>query len=345
MEEKMNEQNEQKGTGRQRRPRLGRMNGTAKESAQRVYHSKPDASDREESNGGRRAYNSFDNNDGERPAPRFKKKRKPAKPRRLKGSEEIIPNKIKRRKSRQAPPEPKYDGTTRLNKYISNAGICSRREADKLIEAGAVSVNGEVVTTLGFKVKEGDVVSYGGEILRSEPKRYFLLNKPKGYITTLDDPQERQTVMLLVQGCCKERIYPVGRLDKNTTGLLLFINDGEMAKRLTHPSSNVYKIYQVECDRAVSREDMQQMIDGIELEDGPIAVDDIQYQGDGKDRRIVGVALHSGKNRIVRRIFEHFGYEVKKLDRCVFAGLTKKDLPRGKVRELTQQEVNYLMMV
>ncbi|MBQ6237634.1 MAG: rRNA pseudouridine synthase [Bacteroidales bacterium] len=345
MEEKMNEQNEQKGTGRQRRPRLGRMNGTAKETAQRVYHSKPDASDREESNGGRRAYNSFDNNDGERPAPRFKKKRKPAKPRRLKGSEEIIPNKIKRRKSRQAPPEPKYDGTTRLNKYISNAGICSRREADKLIEAGAVSVNGEVVTTLGFKVKEGDVVSYGGEILRSEPKRYFLLNKPKGYITTLDDPQERQTVMLLVQGCCKERIYPVGRLDKNTTGLLLFTNDGEMAKRLTHPSSNVYKIYQVECDRAVSREDMQQMIDGIELEDGPIAVDDIQYQGDGKDRRIVGVALHSGKNRIVRRIFEHFGYEVKKLDRCVFAGLTKKDLPRGKVRELTQQEVNYLMMV
>lgn len=264
---------------------------------------------------------------------------------RLKGSDEIINNKINKRHNRQAPPEPKYDGTTRLNKYISNAGICSRRDADKLIEAGAVSVNGEVVTTLGFKVKEGDVVSYGGEVLRSEPKRYFLLNKPKGYITTLDDPQERNTVMLLMKDCCRERIYPVGRLDKNTTGLLLFTNDGEMTKHLTHPSSNVYKIYQVECDRAVSHADMQQMLDGIELEDGPIAVDDIQYQGDGKDRRVVGVAIHSGKNRIVRRIFEHFGYEVKKLDRTVFAGLTKKDLPRGRYRELTQQEINYLMMV
>lgn len=270
--------------------------------------------------------------------------RKP-KAHRLKGSDEIINNKINKRHNRQAPPEPKYDGTTRLNKYISNAGICSRRDADKLIEAGAVSVNGEVVTTLGFKVKEGDVVSYGGEVLRSEPKRYFLLNKPKGYITTLDDPQERNTVMLLMKDCCRERIYPVGRLDKNTTGLLLFTNDGEMTKHLTHPSSNVYKIYQVECDRAVSHADMQQMLDGIELEDGPIAVDDIQYQGDGKDRRVVGVAIHSGKNRIVRRIFEHFGYEVKKLDRTVFAGLTKKDLPRGRYRELTQQEINYLMMV
>jgi len=264
---------------------------------------------------------------------------------RMKGSGEIIQNKISRRKTRQAPPEPKYDGTTRLNKYISNAGICSRRDADKLIEAGAVTVNGEVVTTMGYRVKEGDVVAYGGQVLRSEPKRYFLLNKPKGYITTVDDPQDRNTVMLLVQGCCRERIYPVGRLDKNTTGLLLFTNDGEMAKRLTHPSTNVYKIYQVECDRPVSREDMQQMLEGVELEDGPIAVDDIQYQNGGRDRRIVGVAIHSGKNRIVRRLFEHFGYDVKKLDRCVFAGLTKKDLPRGRVRELTQQEINYLMMI
>ncbi len=263
---------------------------------------------------------------------------------RLKGSEEIIQNKINRRKSRQAPPEPKYDGTTRLNKYISNAGICSRRDADKLIEAGAVSVNGEVITVMGYRVKEGDVVTYAGQVLRSEPKRYFLLNKPKGYITTLDDPQDRNTVMLLVQGCCKERIYPVGRLDKNTTGLLLFTNDGEMAKRLTHPSSNIYKIYQVECDRPVAEADMKQMMEGIVLEDGPIAVDDVQYQG-GQNRSIVGVALHSGRNRIVRRIFEHFGYEVKKLDRTCFAGLTKKDLGRGRVRELTQQEVNYLMMI
>lgn len=245
-------------------------------------------------------------------------------------------------------PEPKTavnDGTTRLNKYIANAGICSRRDADKLIEAGAVSVNGEVVTTLGYKVKEGDIVAYGGEILRSETKRYFLLNKPKGYITTVDDPQERNTVMQLMVGCCRERIYPVGRLDKNTTGLLLFTNDGDLAKKLTHPSSKVYKIYQVECDKNVSREDMRQMLEGIELEDGFISVDDVQYQGDGKDRHVVGVALHSGKNRIVRRIFEHFGYEVKKLDRTVFAGLTKKDLPRGRSRELTQQEINYLKMI
>lgn len=310
--------NQQRGGGRPRRPRINvKRNNDNEEQSKKVFAS----------------------NSGQKP------KRKTFKSKRLKGSEEIIQNKINRRKNRQAPPEPKHDGTTRLNKYISNAGICSRRDADKLIQAGAVSVNGEVITTLGFKVKDGDVVSYGGEVLRSEPKRYFLLNKPKGYITTLDDPQERNTVMLLVQGCCKERIYPVGRLDKNTTGLLLFTNDGEMARKLTHPSSNIYKIYQVECDRAVSREDMKQMLEGIELEDGPISVDDIQYQGDGKDRRVVGVAIHSGKNRIVRRIFEHFGYEVHKLDRCVFAGLTKKDLPRGKVRELTQQEVNYLMMV
>lgn len=340
MEEKMNEQNN---GARPRRPRIGRMSNAGREQNEnnRVYKARPqDGEERQ----GRRERN-FSNQEQGEFRKKSKKQRKSAKPRMLKGSENIINNKIRRRKNRQAPPEPKYDGTTRLNKYISNAGICSRRDADKLIEAGAVMVNGEVITTLGYKVKEGDVVSYGGEVLHSEPKRYFLLNKPKGYITTLDDPQERDTVMLLVQGCCKERIYPVGRLDKNTTGLLLFTNDGEMAKRLTHPSSNVYKIYQVECDRAVSREDMQQMLNGIELEDGPIAVDDVQYQGDGKDHRIVGVALHSGKNRIVRRIFEHFGYEVRKLDRCVFAGLTKKDLPRGKVRELTQQEVNYLMMV
>ncbi|MBP5516204.1 MAG: rRNA pseudouridine synthase [Bacteroidales bacterium] len=272
-------------------------------------------------------------------------KKKKDKSKILKGMEELIPNKIKRRKRRQSPPEPKYDGTTRLNKYISNAGICSRRDADKLIQAGAVMVNGQVVTTMGYKVMEGDVVSYGGEILRSEPKRYFLLNKPKGYITTLDDPQDRDTVMLFVQDCCKERIYPVGRLDRNTTGLLLFTNDGEMARRLTHPSTRVYKIYMVECDRPVSREDMAQMIDGVELEDGFFAADDVQYQINSNDKRLVGVSIHSGRNRIVRRLFEYFGYEVVKLDRTVFAGLTKKDLPRGHVRELTQREINYLMMI
>lgn len=290
---------------------------------------------------GRNGSRSFDNPRQQHP----KKRKTPFKINKMKGSEDIIQNKINRRKHRQAPPEQKLDGTTRLNKYISNAGICSRRDADKLIQAGAVSVNGQVVTTLGYKVKEGDVVSYGGEVLHSEPKRYFLLNKPKGYITTLDDPHDRHTVMLLVQDCCKERIYPVGRLDRNTTGLLLFTNDGAMARKLTHPSSNVYKIYQVECDKPVTHADMQRMVDGLELEDGPIAVDDVQYQDGGRDRRVVGVALHSGKNRIVRRIFESLGYQVVKLDRVVFAGLTKKDLPRGHVRELTQQEVNYLQMV
>lgn len=249
-------------------------------------------------------------------------------------------------KIKTPPPTPKlYDGTTRLNKYIANAGICSRREADNLIAAGSVSVNGQVITEMGFQVHEGDVVKYGGETLRSERKRYFLLNKPKGFITTVDDPQERETVMMLIDGACRERIYPVGRLDRNTTGLLLFTNDGDLARRLTHPSTKVYKIYHVEVDKAVTQEDMKKMLDGIELEDGPIHVDDIQYVQNANDKRIVGVALHSGKNRIVRRIFEHLGYTVHKLDRVVFAGLTKKDLPRSRYRELTPQEIGFLKMI
>lgn len=249
-------------------------------------------------------------------------------------------------KVKTPPPIPKaYDGTTRLNKYIANAGICSRREADKLIAAGSVTVNGKVITEMGFQVHEGDIVNYGGETLRSERKRYFLLNKPKGFITTVDDPQERETVMMLIDGACPERIYPVGRLDRMTTGLLLFTNDGDLARRLTHPSTGVYKIYQVELDKAVTREDMRQMLEGIELEDGPIHVDDIQYVQAANDKRVVGVELHSGKNRIVRRIFEHFGYNVHKLDRVVFAGLTKKDLPRGRYRELTEKEVGFLKMI
>ncbi|MBQ6069718.1 MAG: rRNA pseudouridine synthase [Bacteroidales bacterium] len=249
-------------------------------------------------------------------------------------------------KPKTPPPIPKeYDGTIRLNKYIANAGICSRREADKLIAAGAISVNGMVVTEMGFQVHEGDQVSYGGETLHSERKRYFLLNKPKGFITTVDDPQERETVMMLIDGACNERIYPVGRLDRNTTGLLLFTNDGDLARRLTHPSCKVYKIYQVELDKPVAYEDMKQMLEGIELEDGPIKVDDIQYVQGLNDKRVVGVELHSGRNRIVRRMFEHLGYNVHKLDRILFAGLTKKDLPRGRYRELTPQEVGYLKML
>lgn len=247
--------------------------------------------------------------------------------------------------SKAQTPKSKHEGTTRLNKYIANAGICSRREADQLIAAGSVMVNGKVVTEMGFQVHEGDVVNYGGETLRSERKRYFLLNKPKGFITTLDDPQCRETVMMLIDGACPERIYPVGRLDRNTTGLLLFTNDGDLARHLTHPSTGVYKIYQVELDKPVTREDMRQMLEGLELEDGPIHVDDVQYVQGANDKRIVGVELHSGKNRIVRRIFESLGYSVHKLDRVVFAGLTKKDLPRGRYRELTEQEIGYLKMV
>mgnify|MGYP002621748059 CR=1 FL=1 len=233
----------------------------------------------------------------------------------------------------------------RLNKYIAHAGVCSRREADVLIAAGSVSVNGKVVTEMGYKVQPGDVVNYGGENLRSERLRYFLLNKPKGYITTASDPQERKTVMMLMDGACTERIYPVGRLDRATTGLLLFTNDGELARKLTHPSSQVYKVYQVELNQPLARDDMRKMRDGIILDDGLIKVDDVQYAEGVNDKRVVGVQLHSGRNRIVRRIFEHLGYDVHKLDRVVFAGLTKKDLPRGRYRELTEKEVGYLKMI
>ena len=247
----------------------------------------------------------------------------------------------------QKPVSKHAEGAMRLNKYIAHAGICSRREADELIAAGSVKVNGKVVTEMGYQVMPGDEVQYGGEKLRSERLRYFLLNKPKGFITTTDDPQERRTVMMLMDGCCAERIYPVGRLDRATTGLLLFTNDGELAKRLTHPSTQVYKIYQVELNKPVTKEDMKKLLEGIELEDGPMHVDDIQYAAVGKtiDKRIVGVELHSGRNRIVRRLFEALGYEVHKLDRTTFAGLTKKDLPRGRWRELTEKEVGFLKMI
>lgn len=249
------------------------------------------------------------------------------------------------RRDRNEEPQPakKNDGSTRLNKYISNAGICSRREADVLIASGAVSVNGEVVTQLGFKVMPGDVVHYGGEKLVSERKRYVLLNKPKGYITTMDDPQERKTVMNLVADACTERIYPVGRLDRNTTGLLLFTNDGELAKKLTHPSTGARKVYHVELDKPLTANDRKRMLEGLSLEDGDIAVDAVEY--DGEDKHCVGVEIHSGRNRIVRRIFESMGYEVYKLDRVIFAELTKKNLPRGRWRVLTDKEIAFLKML
>ncbi len=237
-------------------------------------------------------------------------------------------------------------GLIRLNRFLSNAGIASRRDADKLIELGLVSVNGKVVTELGTKVDpKVDVVKYDDRNLRPEPMRYVLLNKPKDYITTMEDPQERRTVMMLVEGACKERIYPVGRLDRQTMGLLLFTNDGELAKRLTHPKHGYPKLYHVETAEKVNPADLQKLRDGIKLEDGMVRVDEVEYVGTGKDQHQVGVRIHSGKNRIVRRMFEHLGYKIRKLDRVMFAGLTKRDLPRGRYRHLTEQEVNFLRMI
>lgn len=228
-------------------------------------------------------------------------------------------------------------GLTRLNRYIANSGVCSRREADELIARGDISVNGKVVTEMGYKVKEGDTVKYGTKVLNPERFVYVLLNKPKDYITTTEDPEDRRTVMELVADAGNFRIYPVGRLDRNTTGLLLLTNDGELADKLTHPSNNIRKIYQVEIDKPVTEEHFEAIRNGIELEDGPIKPDALSIIT--PDAQVVGIEIHSGRNRIVRRIFEHFGYQVTKLDRTTYAGLTKKDLPRGKWRFLEPKEV------
>ena len=240
---------------------------------------------------------------------------------------------------------PKATGEIRLNKYLADCGICSRREADDLIKAGCVMVNDEVITTMGYKVKTNDKVVYGGQTLNREKLRYILLNKPKGYITTSDDPYERDTVMELVQNACPERVYPVGRLDKQTTGLLLFTNDGDLAKKLTHPSSEIPKLYHVILDKPLTKNDMLRIAEGIELDDGPIAADNIAYDQDDDSKKSIGIELHSGRNRIVRRIFEHLGYEVTKLDRVMFAGLDKYKLPRGEWRFLTDLEVMNLKKI
>lgn len=237
------------------------------------------------------------------------------------------------------------DGLIRLNKFISNTGLCSRREADTLIESGAITVNGKPVTELGTRINPTDKVMYGDQTLQREKLVYLLLNKPKDYITTSDDPQQRKTVMELVASATRERIYPVGRLDRNTTGLLLFTNDGELTKKLTHPRHNIKKIYHVVTDQNVSGEHLDQMRAGFELEDGFIKVDDVQFVGDASNKRDIGVEIHSGRNRIVRRMFEHLGYKVVRLDRVMFAGLTKKDLPRGKWRFLSEKEVAFLKML
>ena len=235
------------------------------------------------------------------------------------------------------------DEPIRLNKYLANAGVCSRREADDFIQAGVVKVNGEIVTELGTKVKRTDIVLFHDQQVNIEKKVYVLLNKPKDYVTTSDDPQNRKTVMDLVKGACRERIYPVGRLDRNTTGVLLLTNDGELATKLTHPQYLKKKIYHVYLDKNVTAADIKQIADGIMLEDGEIHADAIEYASE-TDRKQVGIEIHSGRNRIVRRIFEHLGYKVIRLDRVYFAGLTKKNVRRGDWRFLTEQEVSMLWM-
>jgi len=232
----------------------------------------------------------------------------------------------------------------RLNRYIANAGICSRRDADKLIEAGEIKVNNKVITEMGYQVHPTDIVKYGNRKLNREKPVYLLLNKPKDFLTTTDDPNDRKTVMELVKNATESRIYPVGRLDRNTTGLLLLTNDGELADKLTHPSNEIEKIYQAELDKPLTDEDFEKIKEGLVLEDGEIKVDDLAKVT--PDGYVIGVKIHSGKNRIVRRIFEHLGYEVTKLDRTTFSGLTKKDLPRGSWRFLTERELvklKYLM--
>ncbi|MEG2180892.1 MAG: pseudouridine synthase [Bacteroidales bacterium] len=231
----------------------------------------------------------------------------------------------------------------RLNKYLANAGVCSRREADEFITNGAVKVNGEVVTELGTKIHRNDTVTFNDQPVSLEKKVYVLLNKPKDCVTTSDDPQGRLTVMDIVRSAATERIYPVGRLDRNTTGVLLLTNDGDLASKLTHPKFVKKKIYHVWLDKDITEEDLAKIAEGVELEDGEIHADAISYANE-EDRNQVGIEIHSGRNRIVRRIFEHLGYRVTKLDRVYFAGLTKKNLPRGRWRYLTQQEVNMLRM-
>ena len=232
----------------------------------------------------------------------------------------------------------------RLNKYIANSGICSRREADTYIEAGSATVNGKVITEMGYKVKPTDEVRFDGALINPETKRYLLLNKPKNYITTMDDERGRDTVMSLVANAAKERIYPVGRLDRQTTGLLLFTNDGEMAKKLTHPKHNIKKLYHASLDKKLDLKDLKKISENFMLEGKMVFVDAISYI-ENQPKTEIGIEIHSGRNRIVRKIFAHFGYKVIKLDRVLFSELTKKNLPRGKWRHLSQQEINNLKML
>lgn len=322
------------GGDRPYRPRFN--NGEGGDRPQRSYGDRPQrpSYNRE---GGDRPYRPRFNNGGEGRPQGF------ARPQRRTG--DYDPN-AKYSKKKQIEYKEQFvdpNEPIRLNKFLANAGVCSRREADEFITAGVVSVNGEVVTELGTKIKRADVVKFHDETVSIERKVYVLLNKPKDCVTTSDDPQARLTVMDLVKGACSERIYPVGRLDRNTTGVLLLTNDGDLASKLTHPKFLKKKIYHVYLDKNLTKADMDQIAAGVELEDGEIHADAISYADDIK-RDQVGIEIHSGKNRIVRRIFESLGYKVVKLDRVFFAGLTKKGLRRGEWRYLTEQEVNFLRM-
>ncbi len=279
---------------------------------------------------------------GDRPRKTYDDDKKPYTPR-LSKPERVVERSKKVGPSKTSTQKNVSDGAVRLNRYVANSGVCSRREADVLIATGVVTVNGKIVVEMGYKVNPTDVVSYGGVPIKNEVKKYLLLNKPKDYITTMDDPEERKTVMELTRNACKERLYPVGRLDRNTTGILLFTNDGDMTAKLTHPKFLVRKIYHVVLDKKITSEDFKHIAEGIELSDGLIKPDALEYVGEGKSE--LGVEIHSGRNRIVRRMFEHLGYEVMKLDRVAFAGLTKKDLPRGKFRFLTEKEIDFLKML
>ncbi|MEQ9285618.1 MAG: pseudouridine synthase [Cyclobacteriaceae bacterium] len=244
----------------------------------------------------------------------------------------------KRNPKKQDQRKPKAESyPVRLNKYIANAGICSRRNADELIKTGQVMVNEVVVTEMGFQVNRGDKVKYNNKLIRPEKFVYVLLNKPKDFITTMEDTHDRRTVMELVEKACQERIFPVGRLDRNTTGLLLFTNDGTLTEKLTHPSYQIKKIYQVDLNKPISKQDFEKLLEPIQLEDGAVVLDEVVLLS--ADKKTIGLEIHVGKNRIVRRIFEHLGYEVVKLDRTMYGPLTKKDLPRGKWRFLSPKEL------
>ncbi|MFA0961970.1 pseudouridine synthase [Roseivirga sp. BDSF3-8] len=290
----------------------------------------------------------FERKDNRKPGKRSKKRpfadnapkgNRPAyeKSDKIKKAEAKYASKGKGKGKRRPEPSKKPEQGTRLNKYIANAGVCSRRDADKLIAAGDIKVNNTVITEMGFRVNKGDKVTYKGKKLKNEKPVYVLLNKPKDFITTTDDPQQRKTVMDLVSQAGDERIFPVGRLDRQTTGLLLLTNDGELAEKLAHPANNIKKVYQVDLDKPITENDFKAIQEGIKLDDGPVEVDEVVVLD--KDRQILGLEIHIGRNRIVRRLFEHLGYDVVRLDRVYYAGLTKKDLSRGHWRYLTEEEV------